>query len=124
MIIENESEYKEYVASLRKRNDESFYKKYTNNNVNLDDFDKIINDYITTHNEKFNFYFLNCEFKIDIYINFTTNRETNYFINIDSDNINSYLLYYIDCFKSKGYNFYKFNQMTINSISDRCNMAY
>ena len=33
------------------------------------------------------------------------------------------MLYGIDCFKSRGYEFYKNNQMTINIISDRCNMT-
>ena len=38
--------------------------------------------------------------------------------------INSYLLYYIDCLESNGYNFCNINQLTINIISDRCNMKY
>ena len=38
--------------------------------------------------------------------------------------MNKYLLYDIDCFKSRGYNFYNINQMTINIINDRCNMTY
>ena len=43
---------------------------------------------------------------------------------MDSDNIKSSLLYYNGCFKSRGYEFYNINQMTINSSSDRCNMTY
>ena len=39
-IIENESEYIEYVATLRKKNDKNFCQKYTINNVNLDDLIK------------------------------------------------------------------------------------
>ena len=35
-----------------------------------------------------------------------------------------YLLYDIDCFKSRGHKFYNINQMTININSDRCNMTY
>ena len=35
-IIENESEHKEYVTTLRKINDKSFYKKHTIKNVNSD----------------------------------------------------------------------------------------
>ena len=99
------------------------FKKYTVININLDEFDKILKDYITTHNEKFDFYFINCEFKIEIDNNSTPNIETNYFYHIDSDNVESYLLYCIDCFKSIGYKFYNINQMTINSIGDRCNMT-
>ena len=33
-IIENESEYKEYIATLRKRNDKSLYQKCTFKNNN------------------------------------------------------------------------------------------
>ena len=38
--------------------------------------------------------------------------------------MNKYLLYDIDCFKSKLNKFYKINQMTININSDRCNLTY
>ena len=43
-IIENESEYNNYIATLRKRNDKCFYKHNTINNANLDEFDKILSD--------------------------------------------------------------------------------
>ena len=46
--IENESEYQNYRATLRKKNDKSLYKKYTIINIKLDEYDKIINDYITS----------------------------------------------------------------------------
>ena len=39
--FENESELNNYLATFCKKNDESFFMKYFNNNVNLDDFDKI-----------------------------------------------------------------------------------
>ena len=41
--IENESEY---------------------NNINLDEFDKILSDYISHHNKKFYLYFIKCEFEL------------------------------------------------------------
>ena len=47
-----------HIATLRKKNDESLYTKYTINNVNLDKFDKILGDYITTHSYKFDYYIL------------------------------------------------------------------
>ena len=74
--------------------------------------------------EKFDLYFINCEFKKSFDNNFTTNVETFSFYNIDANNEKSYLLYYTDCFSSKGYKFYNINQMTINSIYDRCNITY
>ena len=39
-IIENESEYYEYLATLRKKNGKSLYKTYTMNNINLDEVSK------------------------------------------------------------------------------------
>ena len=51
-MLGNESEYKHYIATLRKKNDKSLYKKYTINNINLDEIDQILDDHTTSHNEK------------------------------------------------------------------------
>ena len=99
-------------------------KKYIIYHVNLDKVNKIINDYISTHNKNFEFYFINCEFVIEFDNNFIANIQTNYFYNTDIIKINKYLFYDIDCFKSRGHKFYNINQMTINIISDKCNMKY
>ena len=123
-IIENESEYMNYLAILRKRDDKSLFKKYTINIINLDEVNKILNDYISTHNKYFDFYFINCEFVTDFDNNFIANIKINCFYNTGIININIYLSYYIDCFKSRGHKFYNINQLTINIISDRCNMTY
>ena len=123
-IFENESELNKYLTTFRKTFDRSLYKKYTINNINLNDIDKILDDYITIHNKKFNFYFINCEFVIESDNNFIAKNETNYRYNDDITNLKSYLLYYIDCYESRGYKIYNINQMTINIISDRCNMTY
>ena len=64
-FIENESEYYEYLATLRKKNGKSLYKTYTMNNISLDEVSKIINDYIWIQNKKLDFYFLDCEFVIE-----------------------------------------------------------
>ena len=51
-IIQSPFEHKEYLATMQKKNDKSLYIKIKINNVTLDDFDKILNDYITTHKKK------------------------------------------------------------------------
>ena len=56
-FIENESDFQDYQTNLRKRNDKNLFKKYTINNIKVDEFDKKLNDYITTRNRKFDFYF-------------------------------------------------------------------
>ena len=43
-IIENDFEYKNYIATLRKKDDRSIYKKYVINIINLDEVDKILKD--------------------------------------------------------------------------------
>ena len=63
-IIGNESEYKNYIASLCKIDDKCIYKKYVIKNINLDGVDKILKDYVSTHNKKLDIYFIYCEFKI------------------------------------------------------------
>ena len=123
-IIKNESEYNKYLATLGKEYDKSLCKKYNIDNVNLDDVDKILNDYISTHNKNFDVYFFNCEFKTEFDNILKINIKTNFVLNTDFIDINEYLLYDIDCFKSRGYNFYNINQMTINPIFDRCGLTY
>ena len=100
-IIEFQSEYKEYIATSRKENDKSLQKKLTINNINLDEVDKILNDYVTTHNKLFDFYFINCELVIEFNKNFTANIETNYLYIIDITNTKRYFLYDIYYFTSR-----------------------
>ena len=82
-----------------------------------------MNDYITIHTKNFDFYFINCEFVMQFDSYFKTTIETNYFYNTDITNTKKYLLYYIDCFRPRGYQVYKFTKMTIKTISDRCHMV-
>ena len=74
--------------------------------MNLDEVMKILNDYISTHNKNFDFYFINCEFVIEFDNNFTANIQTNCFYNTDFVNINLLLFYYIDCYESRVYKFF------------------
>ena len=54
--IEKESKYNNNIATLTKEHDKSFYENYTITNPNLDEIDKILNDYITKHNKNFDIY--------------------------------------------------------------------
>ena len=123
-IIENESEYKSYIASLREKDDKSLYKKYVINNINLNDVDKILKDYVSTHNKKFIIYFLYCELKIQFDNNSTRDLKTDYVHNTEIDKISQCFLYCIEYFESKGSKFQNINQIIINTVSDRCNMKY
>ena len=104
-IIENQSEYMNYLTTLRKKDDKSLYEKYTINNIILDEVNKVLNDYISNHNKYFDFYFINCEFIIEFDNNFLANRKSNFFYNTDIIIIKKNLIYDIDCFKSRGHKF-------------------
>ena len=95
-IIENESEYKNYIVSLNKKYDKSIYKKYVINNINLDEFDKILSYYIFHHKKKFDIYFFKCDFQIEFDNNFIAHIEIDYHYNNDTRSIKSYLFFYID----------------------------
>ena len=123
-IFENESERNKYLATLRKRNDKSIYNKYTINNINLDEFEKVLNDYITIYNIDFDIYFVNCEFKLEFDKNFILNKETNCIHNLESEKISIILSYHIKYHESKGYKFCCINQMNILILLDKCNITY
>ena len=122
-IFENEIKLNKFLTSLQKEKDKTIYKNYVINNVNLEDIDKKLNDYVKIHNKKFNLYFIKCNFNIK-FDNYTSNIETNFVYNKEIYKINIELLYYIDCMKFKGYNLCNINQITINTYNDRCNMSY
>ena len=116
----NESEYNNYIDCLLKK-DKNLYMKYIINIVDIDNFDKIFNNYITSHNKKFDFYYINCEFDIVTDNIYTTKIEINFHYNTDYINIKSYLFFYTE---SKGTKFFIIKQMIINTISCLSDMKY
>ena len=116
----HEIENNNYLSSLVKNDNKFIYMKYIINKVNINNFDKIFNNYITNHNKKFDFYYINCEFQME-----TNNRLVNIEIifhhNTDYINLKSYLYFYTESHRIKNF---KINQMIINTISCLCNMTY
>ena len=113
-----------YLRHHCNKDDRCFYTKYIINNVKINEFDKIFNYYITTHNKKFDFYYIDCEFEILFEYNYTANIVINYHYNTDYINIKSYLLFYIDSCEINGFKFNNINHMIINTVSCMCNMSY
>ena len=113
-----------YLCYHCNKNDKYFYTKYIINNVKINEFDKIFNYYITTHNKKFDFYYIDCEIEILFENNYRANIEINHHYNTDYINIKSYLLFYIDSCVVNGYKFKNINHMIIKTISCICNMSY
>ena len=100
------------------------YKKYISNNVNLVEFDKILNDYISHHNRKFYFYFVKLAFEIKFNTNFIPRIDTNYCFNNDIGNLKVYLVHCIDYLKLRGYIFQEKNELVIDTLNDRFNTTY
>ena len=90
----------------------------------MDECGKILNDYVSTHNKKFDICFIFCEFKIQFDNSFTAGLKTNCERNKEIGKISQRFLNCIESLESKGYKFHNVNQMTINTFSDRCNMKY
>ena len=90
----------------------------------MDEVDKILKDYVSTYNKKFDIYFIYCEFKIEFDNNYTRNLSSACVHNIEFEKIVQTLIYYIECLKINDYKFQNINQMTLNTVSDRCNMKY
>ena len=121
MIIHvNETRYNIYIDCLLNKDNKNLYMKYIINNVNIDEFDKLFNNYIISHNKKFDFYYINCEFEIGTN-NSLANIEINFHHNTDYSNIKNYLFFYTE---SRGINLFNISQMIINTISCLCNMTY
>ena len=104
--------------------DKHLYKQHIINIINLDKVDKISSDYITTHNKKFDFYYIDYEFGIQFDNNYKANIEINYHYITDYINLKCYLLFYIDSCQSGGFNFSNINHMIINTITCICKMNY
>ena len=109
-----------YISGLVKNDNRFIYMKYIINNANISNFDKLFNDYITNHNKKFDFYYINVEFQIENN-DCLLNIEINYHHNTDYINLKCLLYFYTESHNIKNFNI---NQMDINTISCLCNMTY
>ena len=121
MIIHfNETRYNNYIDCLLDKNNKNLYMKYIINNVDINEFDKIFNDYIFSHNKKFDLHYINCEFEIETN-NDLINIEINFHHNTENINIKNYLFFYTQSREIKNFNI---SQMVINTTSCLCNMKH
>ena len=83
----------------------------------MDEFDKKVNDKITTHNNKLTFF--NCEFKIEFDNQFKRNTESEYFYNVDSNNVKSSFYTTLIVLNQEDINFIIFiNSPSIQLVTD------
>ena len=95
-IIENSFKY-DHLPDLGNK-----IKNYTIKNIEFDEVDEIINNYITIYKKDSDIYFINCTFEIEFDKNYTRNIETNYIHKKETEKINITFKYYINCYKSMG----------------------
>ena len=123
-IFNDRDEFYYYITSLKKRYDRNLYYKYITNNVNLNNINKIFDNYININNEKFDLYFVNCLIQIKFDNNIIYNLEITNRYNTDYINIENYLSMYLKCFINVKYKIDKINHMIINITSCICNIKY
>ena len=127
-IIQDPSEYQYYLTNGHRKNNKKLYMQYTIKNINFDELDKVLNDYVATLNKKFDFYLFSCKLIIELDNNLTEKIKTNYFYNTNINDIKRNLLYNIynsipRIFKNP-YNSCNIKQMIVKTIDGKCNMTY
>ena len=123
-IFNDKDELYNYLVYFRKDYDRSLYYKYTINNINLNNINKIFDYYIRIQNETFNFYFIKCIFEIQFNIIIIANIEINNHYSSDYINIENYLSLYLNSCQKAGYKISNITHMIINITSCRCNIKY
>ena len=105
--------------------DEFIYDIYSINNPNLNDIDKIINNYVAIYNKKFDLYSIKCHFYLVFNNDFKIHIETCYVYNKDDlTTIKTQLLTQIEHLKFEGYSFCHNIEKIINSITDKHWITY
>ena len=123
-IFNDKQELNYYLTSFPKRYDRGLYYKYTINNINLNNINKIFDYYINIHNEKFDMYFINCVIQIKFNNNIIANLEINSHYNTDYVNIENFLSLYFKSCENAGYKISNINHMINNITSCICNIRY
>ena len=106
------------------KNNKFLYTKYIFKNINIDDIDHIFEKYVNIQNQKFVFFYINCQFVIQFKNDIFATIQINNHLNTDYINIKSYLIFYIDSCKYGDFVFDNIFNMEINMFICRCNMTY
>ena len=126
LLIENPDKYENYLTISRKKIDKNLYIKYTINNISFDELDKILKDYISTHNKTIVFSLISYELIIEIDNNFTEIIKTHFYFITDVIIIKKDLIYNIYHFLQKIFkdcHAYNIKQASLKTINDKCNMT-
>ena len=90
------------------------------------DIDKIFNDDITNHNQKYYFFLIKCDFILIINNDFSKpiHIETNFYHNILLNNLKRYFLDHIESLIDKGHIFSHTDEMNILNVNAKRYMTY
>ena len=93
--------------------------------ISMTFIDKIINNYVTSYNKKFDIYYIKCDFYLVFNDDFKIHIETYYVHNKDYlTKIKIIFLSWIEHLKFEGYSFCHINEMIIKTITDKHWMTY
>ena len=105
------------------KNNKLLYTTYIIENIDIDGIDDIFYKNINIHNQKFIFYYIDCQFEIEFKDNIFAKIEINNHYKTDYINIKNYF-FYLDSCEYGNFIIDKIIKMEINTISCRCNMTY
>ena len=121
--FKNSNNLNDYLNNIQKEIDNNICLKIVTN-IDLNDVNKILNNYIEIHDKKFIVYNIKCIFDILFDDNDIYELETSYIHNKEIYKLIFQLQYFIDMIlKTEGKNFKKINQMSIYILGDKCNMT-
>ena len=104
---------------------EIIFDNYSVNNPDLNDIDKIFNNFVCSYNKKFDIYSIKCDFYLVFNNDFKIHIETCYVHNKDDlTKIKTQLLSWIEHLKFEGYSFCHINEMIIKTLTDKHWMTY
>ena len=120
-------EYNPPIDISHTQTEKPFHIKYTIKKPKFFALDKLSNDYITNHHEKYSIFLIKCDFKLIF------NNDFSKFIQIETDfyhnttlfmNLKTFLLYHIDDFIEKGQIFSHIDEINITTVKYKMYTSY
>ena len=110
-----------HIKSLKHK--KCLREKFIINNLLFFEVDKILSDYVERNNRKFDLYLVYCEYKLELNKKFNPHIKREYSYSTSIISMKKYLLYCIEYFRSRGYKFFKIDDINIQTISERQDMT-
>ena len=122
-IFKNSDDIIDYFNNIKEEIDNNTRKKVYIDNIDLNNIEEILNNYINNNYNKYDYYFVKVTFNISFDEDDNIDLFTTYEHNNEIYKIIIQLQYFIDIMKLKGKIFNKKNQITIYFLEDKCNIT-